>query len=125
MSGVAGEVEGPGTRRIFGLAVGWELDGGAYLAGLEEAADTRAVICGKPEKTYFDAGLAMLGVEADRAAMVGDDIVNDILGAQAAGLTGILVRTGKYRPGDDARDGGRPDHVLDSFADVPSFLGSA
>ena len=31
--------------------------------------------------------------------MVGDDMVNDILGAQAAGLTGILVRTGKYREG--------------------------
>ncbi len=105
-------------------AEGWELDGGAYLAGLEEAAETRAAICGKPEKTYFDAGLAMLGVEADRAAMVGDDIVNDILGAQAAGLTGILVRTGKYRAGDEARDDGRPDHVLESFADVPSFLGS-
>jgi HAD superfamily hydrolase (TIGR01458 family) len=113
-------------RNLFWkTAEGWELDGGAYLAGLEEAAETQAVICGKPEKTYFDAGLAMLGVEADRAAMVGDDIVNDVLGAQAAGLTGVLVRTGKFRAGDEARDEGRPDHVLESFADVPAFLGSA
>jgi HAD superfamily hydrolase (TIGR01458 family) len=113
-------------RNLFWkTADGWELDGGAYIAGLEEAADTRGAICGKPEKAYFDAALTMLGLEADRAAMVGDDIVNDVLGAQAAGLTGILVRTGKYRAGDDARDGGRPDHVLDSFADVPSFLGSS
>lgn len=104
---------------------GWELDGGAYIAGLEEAADTKATICGKPEKAYFDAALAMLGVSADRAAMVGDDIVNDILGAQASGLTGILVRTGKYREGDEDREAGRPDHVLSSFADVPAFLGSA
>lgn len=104
---------------------GWELDGGAYIAGLEEAANTKATICGKPEKTYFDAALAMLGLEADRVAMVGDDIVNDILGAQAAGLTGILVRTGKYREGDAERLEGRPDHVLASFADVPAFLGSA
>ncbi|MET1012161.1 MAG: TIGR01458 family HAD-type hydrolase [Actinomycetota bacterium] len=112
-------------RNLFWkTADGWELDGGAYLAGLEEAADTRAAICGKPEKAYFDAGLQMLGVEADRAGMVGDDIVNDILGAQEAGLTGILVRTGKYRAGDEARDDGRPDHVLESFADVPAFLGS-
>ena len=87
-------------RNLFWkTAEGWELDGGAYLAGLEEAADIRATICGKPEKAYFDAGLAMLGVTADRAAMVGDDIVNDIIGAQAAGLTGILVRTGKYPTG--------------------------
>jgi HAD superfamily hydrolase (TIGR01458 family) len=112
-------------RNLFWkTAEGWELDGGAYIAGLEEAADIRAAICGKPEKTYFDAGLAMLHVKADRAAMVGDDIVNDVLGAQAAGLTGVLVRTGKYRAGDEARDEGRPDHVLESFADVPAFLGS-
>jgi HAD superfamily hydrolase (TIGR01458 family) len=104
---------------------GWELDGGAYIAGLEEAASVKATICGKPEKAYFDSALAMLGVTADRAAMVGDDIVNDILGAQAAGLTGILVRTGKYREGDEEGREGRPDHVLPSFADVPAFLGSA
>jgi len=103
---------------------GWELDGGAYIAGLEEAADTKAVICGKPEKAYFDSALAMLGVSAERAAMLGDDIVNDILGAQAAGLTGILVQTGKYRAGDEDRDEGRPDHVVPSFADVPELLGS-
>jgi ribonucleotide monophosphatase NagD (HAD superfamily) len=66
----------------------------------------------------------MLGVTIDRAAMVGDDIINDILGAQKASLAGILVRTGKYRPGDEHRDDGRPDHVLDSFADVPDFLGT-
>ena len=103
---------------------GWELDGGAYIAGLEEAADTVATICGKPEKAYFDSALALLGVTADRAAMVGDDLVNDILGAQAAGLTGILVRTGKYREGDEDREEGRPDHVVPSFADVPGSLGS-
>jgi ribonucleotide monophosphatase NagD (HAD superfamily) len=67
----------------------------------------------------------MLGMDADRVAMVGDDMVNDILGAQAAGLTGILVRTGKYRDGDEDHSEGRPDHVLPSFADVPGFLGSS
>jgi HAD superfamily hydrolase (TIGR01458 family) len=105
-------------------AGGLDLDGGAYLAGLEEAAGVTAVICGKPEKAYFDAGLAMLDVTADRAAMVGDDIANDIIGAQAAGMRGILVRTGKYRPDDELREDGWPDHVLESFADVPEFLGS-
>ena len=103
---------------------GWELDGGAYLAGLEQAAETTATICGKPEHAYFEAALDMLGVDAAHAAMVGDDVVNDVLGAQASGLTGILVRTGKFRTGDEERSDGRPDHVLASFADVPSFLGS-
>jgi FMN phosphatase YigB (HAD superfamily) len=63
----------------------------------------------------------VLGVPADRAAMVGDDVVNDVEGARAAGLTGILVRTGKYRPGDERR--GSPDAVVDGLADVPGWLG--
>lgn len=29
--------------------------------------------------------------------MVGDDIVSDVGGAQACGIRGIQVRTGKYR----------------------------
>jgi HAD superfamily hydrolase (TIGR01458 family) len=104
---------------------GLELDGGAYIAGLEEAARVKATICGKPEKAYFDSALAMLGVTADRAAMVGDDIVNDILGAQAAGLTGILVRTGKYREGDEERHGEKPDHIVGSIGEVFRILDSA
>ena len=33
--------------------------------------------------------------------MVGDDARSDVRGALAAGLQGLLVRTGKFRPGDD------------------------
>jgi HAD superfamily hydrolase (TIGR01458 family) len=101
-------------------AQGWELDGGAYIAGLEAAAGTTATICGKPAPAYFDAALAPLGVPAARAAMVGDDITNDVEGARAAGLTGVLVRTGKFREGDLAK--GSPDVVLGSLADVPGWL---
>ncbi len=104
-------------------AQGWELDGGAYIAGLEEASGTSAVICGKPARTYFQTALALLGVRAARAAMVGDDITNDIEGARAAGMTGVLVRTGKFREGDLAK--GSPDVVLDSLADVPGWLRGA
>jgi HAD superfamily hydrolase (TIGR01458 family) len=102
---------------------GFELDAGAYVAGLEAAAGVSAVICGKPAPSYFDAALGVLGIPADRAAMVGDDIVNDVEGARAAGLTGILVRTGKYRDSD--LDRGTADVVVDSLADVPSWLGLA
>jgi HAD superfamily hydrolase (TIGR01458 family) len=101
---------------------GWELDGGAYIAGLEEATGTTAVICGKPARAYFDAALELLGVSAARAAMVGDDVTNDVEGARAAGLTGVLVRTGKFREEDLAK--GSPDVVLGSLADVPTWLES-
>lgn len=103
-------------------AEGLQLDGGAYVAALEEATGTKATICGKPAPAYFEAALEMLGVPATRAAMVGDDVVNDVLGAQGIGMTGVLVRTGKFRPADLERDDGAPDQVIDSFADLPTLL---
>ncbi|HSL11368.1 MAG TPA: HAD-IIA family hydrolase [Actinomycetota bacterium] len=103
-------------------AGGWQLDGGAYIAGLEEATGATATICGKPAAAYFEAALDMLGVPAPRVAMVGDDIVNDIGGAQELGIHGVLVRTGKFRDDDVVR--GAPDTILGSLADVPAWLRS-
>ncbi len=103
-------------------AEGWQLDGGAYVAGLEEATGRKAVICGKPSAAYFEEALRLLGVPAERAVMVGDDLVNDVLGAQATGITGVLVRTGKFLPSDLEREEREPDHVLDSVADLPAWL---
>jgi HAD superfamily hydrolase (TIGR01458 family) len=103
-------------------AEGLQLDGGAYVAALEEATGAKATICGKPSPAYFEAALEMLGVSATRAVMVGDDVVNDVLGAQRIGMTGVLVRTGKFRPADLDRDDGTPDHVIDSFAALPTLL---
>ena len=99
---------------------GLQLDGGAFIAGIEAATGTTATTCGKPAAAYFDAVLGELGLARDRAAMVGDDIVNDVLGAQALGLTGVLVRTGKFSPPDLAR--GAPDHLIDALADLPALL---
>jgi HAD superfamily hydrolase (TIGR01458 family) len=110
-------------RNLFWrTAEGWELDGGAYIAGLEEAADVTAAICGKPAPAYFASALTDVGVEPERAVMVGDDIVNDIRGAQAAGIRGVLVRTGKFRDAD-LDTSPAPDAVIDSLADLPALLG--
>jgi HAD superfamily hydrolase (TIGR01458 family) len=99
------------------------LDSGAYVAGLERALDREAVVTGKPSPEFFRAGLGALGLTADRVAMVGDDIVGDVLAAQAAGITGVLVRTGKFRPETLERAPGTPDHVVGSICDVPELLG--
>ncbi|MEU5378807.1 MULTISPECIES: HAD-IIA family hydrolase [unclassified Streptomyces] len=101
---------------------GLQLDSGAFLLGLEKAAHTEAVVTGKPSPAFFEAALAHLGVGADQALMIGDDIESDVLAAQRAGITGALVRTGKYLPETHRAASGAPDHVLDSFADLPALL---
>lgn len=75
---------------------GLQLDAGAFLAGLGQAAGTEADVVGKPAAAFFATALARLGASADGAVMVGDDIETDVLAAQRQGLIGVLVKTGKY-----------------------------
>jgi HAD superfamily hydrolase (TIGR01458 family) len=101
---------------------GFHLDAGGYVAGLEAAAGVEAEVCGKPSPAFFAAALEVVGLDAGSVAMVGDDIVTDVGAAQVAGLTGVLVRTGKFRPEDLER--GSPDAVIGSIADLPGWLAS-
>jgi HAD superfamily hydrolase (TIGR01458 family) len=103
---------------------GLRLDSGAFLAGLEQAARVEAEITGKPARAFFEAALARVGAGAGEAVMVGDDVESDVLAAQRAGVTGVLVRTGKFQPEALRAAEGRPDHVIDSFADLPALLRS-
>ncbi|MFJ3794173.1 HAD-IIA family hydrolase [Kitasatospora sp. NPDC090091] len=101
---------------------GLQLDSGAFVAGLEVAAGVRAEVLGKPAEAFFAGALAHLDAEPDEAVMVGDDIESDVLAAQRCGITGVLVRTGKAAPGGPRQSSGRPDHELDSVADLPDLL---
>jgi HAD superfamily hydrolase (TIGR01458 family) len=111
-----------GTGR-WRTSEGIRVDGGAYVAALEKATGVRATVVGKPAPTMFEQALARAGVEPRQAVMVGDDVVADVLAAQAAGIRGVLVRTGKYTPGSLRDAAEAPDAVLDSVADVPHLLG--
>ncbi len=102
-------------NRYFMEADGLSLDMGAFVAGLEYSAGVSAEVTGKPAAPFFEAALAELGVAAADAVLIGDDLADDIGGAQAAGIPGILVRTGKFRPGDDAHPEIRPAAVVDDF----------
>ncbi|MER5394962.1 HAD-IIA family hydrolase [Saccharopolyspora sp. NPDC002686] len=101
---------------------GLQLDSGAFLLGLERAANRAATVVGKPSAEFFAAALGKLGAEPANSLMIGDDVESDVLGAQQHGITGILVRTGKFSPEALSAASGEPDHVLDSFADLPGFL---
>jgi HAD superfamily hydrolase (TIGR01458 family) len=99
------------------------LDVGAYVLGLEQATGRTAVVTGKPSPCCFATGAASLGLAPARVAMVGDDLASDVLAAQHAGMSGVLVRTGKFREEALAASPERPDHVVDSVAGVPGLLG--
>jgi HAD superfamily hydrolase (TIGR01458 family) len=103
-------------------ADGARLDTGAFVAGLEYAADVEATVLGKPSSAYFAAALAALDAEPGLTWMVGDDIEDDILGAHNHGLRTVLVRTGKFRPDDVERARVQPDGIVSSIAQLPDWL---
>jgi len=95
------------------------LDAGPFVVALEWASGKTALVVGKPEPAFFKAALQDLGLEAQEVAMVGDDAESDVAGARKAGLQGIQVRTGKYRPGTRVE----PDAEIESIARLPEILG--
>lgn len=79
-----------------------QLDAGPFVAALEYASGQEAQVLGKPAPAFFDLALASMDVPPERAVMVGDDAEADVRGALRAGMgAAFLVRTGKYRPGDE------------------------
>ncbi|UCV18973.1 TIGR01458 family HAD-type hydrolase [Ferribacterium limneticum] len=109
-------------NRYFMEPDGLSLDMGAFVAGLEYSAGITAEITGKPAPAFFNAALAELGIAPAQAVLIGDDLSDDIGGAQAAGIPGILVRTGKFRAGDDAHPDIRPAAIYDDFSAVVDAL---
>jgi ribonucleotide monophosphatase NagD (HAD superfamily) len=113
------------------------LDSGSYVAALEFATEKRALVTGKPSRAFFGESVKMLAelgglgassrLSPGEVAMVGDDLWNDIRGAQKAGLRGVFVRSGKHGDAELARAtaerGGRaPDAIAPSIVEVVAAL---
>lgn len=98
------------------------LDAGPFVAALASASGRQPVVLGKPAPEFYREALASLGCDPGEAAMIGDDVESDVAGAQAAGIAGILVRTGKYEPGDEARIATPPDLVADDLTAAVDWL---
>jgi len=109
-----------GMTRYWLAADGISLDVAPFVAALEHATGRKALVFGKPAAPFFQAATDKLALPAGQVLMIGDDLQVDIGGAQAAGLKGALVKTGKFRP-SDLQDSIRPNAVLNSIASLPSW----
>jgi len=113
------------NNRYFRDTDGLALDAGPFVAALEYAAGVRAEVFGKPAPRFFHSVVARLGVQPADAVMIGDDVDADVNGALACGLGATLVRTGKYRPQDDARVAPGGTIADDLLAAVETLTGPA
>jgi HAD superfamily hydrolase (TIGR01458 family) len=109
-----------GMTRYWQTPNGLSLDVAPFVAALEHATGRKAVVLGKPAAEFFHAAADRLRLPPAAVVMIGDDIHADIGAAQAAGLQGVMVRTGKFRP-CDLEAGVTPDSVMDSVAELPRW----
>ncbi|RUV62082.1 TIGR01458 family HAD-type hydrolase, partial [Mesorhizobium sp. M1A.F.Ca.IN.022.02.1.1] len=112
------------TNRTFKDADGQlSLDAGAFVAALEFACGRSPVVLGKPSPDFFLSALAGLNCPQTDAVMVGDDAESDVAGALSAGLgAALLVRTGKYRPGDETRFDSAPTALVDDLSAAVDWI---
>lgn len=97
-------------------------DLGPIAAFLAHAGATEPVNLGKPSRLLFEWLAAEVGVRLDEIVMAGDDAEFDASGAVRLGMAGVLVRTGKYRAGDETRVSPPPTAVLASIARLAAWL---
>lgn len=109
-----------GMTRYWKAPQGLQLDTGPFVAALQYATGREPVVMGKPAEKFYQAALVRLTAPAAQTLMIGDDIISDIQAAQKPGFHTVLVRTGKFSDNDLQR-GIRPDAILDSVAQLPSY----
>lgn len=77
--------------RYFARPDGLALGPGPFVTALEFATDVKAQVVGKPEPSFFQLALDDMGISAQNAVMIGDDVRDDVGGAMTLGAQGFLV----------------------------------
>jgi len=112
-------------NRYFRKEAALVTDVGGVAALLTYTSGALAETLGKPSRLLFEAIARETESSLGEMILVGDDAEFDVAAAVALGMRGVLVRTGKYRPGDEARVKPAPTAVLDSIGELPAWLSPA
>jgi len=89
------------------------------LAPVERLVISSEVGWRKPHAGFFDGLCRVLECEPGEVLLIGDDHVNDVLGAQAAGIDVIRIERSGTVP---EIPGSRPHPVIQSLAELPALL---
>lgn len=91
---------------------------GAITAMIEVATGQKAFSVGKPSPLMMRMARKELGLATAETTMVGDTMETDILGGVQMGYRTVLVLTGGTCREDLGKFAYRPDHVVESIADL-------
>jgi HAD superfamily hydrolase (TIGR01458 family) len=109
-------------NRYYRVAGEFRLDVGGVAALLAYCGGREPETLGKPSPLVFDAIARDAGVPRASIVMVGDDAEVDVAASVSLGMRGVLVKTGKYREGDEAARAPEPSGVIAHVGALADWL---
>jgi len=73
----------------------------------------------KPDKRLFEKALTAMKMEVTEVVFVGNDMYNDIHGAQKLGMKTVFFRSNQ---GLQKKEGIKPDHIINNFPELMNVL---
>jgi len=103
---------------------GIELPDAAAVIGALKAITGKEpeLVMGKPSTRVLELACERLGLPPADCAMVGDRLETDMVMGRKAGMTTVLVLSGCTRREDLAGADVKPDHVIESVAELLEYL---
>ncbi|MDP4143373.1 MAG: HAD-IIA family hydrolase [Bacillota bacterium] len=99
---------------------GPRLDTGAFTKMFEEIAGTKALLFGKPSKIIYAEAAKQMSLYPNELIAIGDDVLTDIKGASEFGAYSVLVKSGKYKCGDEKMY--KPNNLAESLVDLIDII---
>ena len=112
-------------NRYYRVAGEFRIDLGGVAALLAYCAGREPETLGKPSPLLFDLIAREAGVARESIVMVGDDAEVDVAASVALGMRGVLVKTGKYLDGDEAKQPILPTGFIAGIGALKDWLDSA
>ncbi|MED0675109.1 TIGR01457 family HAD-type hydrolase [Aneurinibacillus thermoaerophilus] len=90
---------------------------GALTASIAYATQTEPIYVGKPEETIIRLALEKLGLRADEALLIGDNLETDIAAGAKSGVDTLLVYSGFSQEVDVEHAAVKPTYTAHTLAD--------
>jgi HAD superfamily hydrolase (TIGR01458 family) len=100
---------------------GYKMDTGIFVKMYETLCNEKAIITGKPSNMVYKMAINELKIDPEEIMTIGDDVLTDIIGGKELGIETTLVRTGKYKEGNENIN--KPDNIINNIKEGIKYFG--
>ncbi|GHV48568.1 hypothetical protein AGMMS49546_39190 [Spirochaetia bacterium] len=94
----------------------YKMDTGIFVKMYETLCNQKAIIMGKPSNIIYKTVVEILKTDPKDIMTIGDDILTDIIGGQELEIETTLVKSGKYKEGDEKAN--KPDNIINTLSEA-------